>query len=150
MVLDMAQQAQGVAPRTALTWKPWYTTRDSVLDEQHRTIFELMNELGALVQAGRYDDAEVDALLRQMDVQVDEHFVLEEGCMAKQACPMAQKNKEEHSQFLDIINTFKTEFRKTKSLATLQAFHETASYWILAHVCFVDIHLRSCGRHGAE
>lgn len=131
-----------------LFWKPWYTTRDAVLDEQHRTIFELMNDLGALVEAGRYDCAELETLLKALDVQVDEHFVLEEGCMAKHGCPMAQKNKEEHNQFLHHFESFKKSYGKKKSLEALKVFHEYASSWMHEHVCFVDIHLRSCIRSG--
>jgi len=131
-----------------LIWKPWYTTGEPTLDEQHREIFGLINELGALVEAGRYDCAAVDDLLEQVGVHVDAHFALEEGCMAKHACPMAQKNKTEHEQLLEIYNGFVRTFGQKKSLAGLKKFHQSASDWILEHICFVDIHLRPCIRHG--
>lgn len=133
-----------------LIWKPWYTTRDDTLDEQHRAIFELINRLGALVRAKRYTGAEIDRLLKRMGEQIDTHFALEEGCMARHACPMAEKNKGEHDQFRDIYLRFVAGYRKKKSLAGLKKFHRQASDWLEAHICFVDIHLRTCIRHGPD
>lgn len=127
-----------------LIWKDGYTTGVPELDEQHRQIFAWVNELGGLIDRGLYDKPEVDALLEVMDTEFRGHFTLEEGCMSRHHCPMAQKNKKEHDQLLSTYLDFQSTFSAKKSLASLAAFHTAIESWLLEHVCFVDIHLRSC------
>ena len=114
------------------------------LDEQHRQIFAWVNELGGLIDRGIYDSPGVDALLEVMDTELRGHFTLEEGCMSRHHCPMAQKNKQEHDQLLSTYLDFQSTFSAKKSLASLATFHTAVESWLLEHVCFVDIHLRSC------
>ena len=133
-----------------LYWKEGYTTGVPELDEQHRGIFALVNELGGLIDRGIYDSPEVDALLEAMGGDVQRHFTLEEGCMSRHNCPMAQKNKEEHEQLLRIYLDFLSGFSERKTLAGLADFHQAAEGWLLEHICFVDIHLRSCLGKGSE
>lgn len=127
-----------------LIWKAGYTTGVPELDEQHRGIFVLVNGLGGLIDRSIYDDPEVDALLEVMGVDIQRHFTLEEGCMSRHDCPMAQKNKEEHGQLLGVYLEFLSGFSERKSLAALVGFHKAAEGWLMGHICFVDIHLRSC------
>jgi hemerythrin len=130
-----------------LTWKEGYSMGVSVLDEQHRQIFACVNELGGLIERGIYDSPEVDALLEAMGADVQKHFCDEEACMAQHRCPMAQKNKQEHGELLRTYLDFRSGFSETKSLTSLAKFHRAAEGWMLEHICFVDIHLRSCLGH---
>ncbi len=131
-----------------LTWKDGYTTGVAELDEQHRQIFELVNALGVLIERGIYDSPEVENRLAALGDEIRQHFTLEEGCMARHACPMARKNKDEHEQLERAFLDFLSEFSEAKSLALLEGFHRSAEGWLLEHICFVDIHLRSCVNKG--
>lgn len=128
----------------ALIWKPNYTTGVKELDEQHRQIIDQLNRLEALIERGISKGPEVDALLAEMGSHVNEHFICEEDCMERHQCPMAEKNKQEHDQFLGLYRDFRADFGKSRSSQTLETFHRAAEQWLLEHVCFVDIHLRSC------
>jgi hemerythrin len=130
-----------------LTWKDGYTTGVPELDEQHRQIFDLVNGLGRLIERGACDSPEVDALLEGLGEDVQRHFTMEEGCMSRHHCPMAQKNKQEHAQLLRLYLDFLSAFNAEKSLDALAGFHRAAEGWLLEHICFVDIHLRSCVNH---
>ncbi len=131
-----------------LIWKAHYTTGVPELDEQHQRIFALLNELGEMIDRGRYDCPEVDALLEAFGSDMRSHFHQEEGCMLRYGCPMAQKNKEEHDEILRLYEGFISGFGEEKTLSTLSGFHSAASDWMLEHFCFVDIHMRSCVRNG--
>ncbi len=100
--------------------------------------------MGERVDQGIYDSPEVQSLLIALGRDIQQHFALEEGCMSQHHCPMAQKNKAEHAQLQRIYLDFLSEFNKTKSLELLAEFHRTAECWLLEHICYVDIHLRSC------
>ena len=116
------------------------------LDEQHRQIFALVNDLAVLIQRGIYDSPQVQSLLVALGSEIKRHFTLEEGCMSRYDCPMAQKNKEEHAQLQRVYLSFISGFSESKSLESLAGFHKSAEGWLLEHICFVDIHLRSCVR----
>ena len=138
-----ALSSRGPAAVT-LTWKPNYTTGVGSLDEQHRHLFALFNRLEALIENGVCDGPEIQAVLEQIGADLQEHFACEEGCMARGRCPMADKNKQEHDRLLALYRQFQADFSGRKPLAALQAFHHDAEWWLLEHICFVDIHLRSC------
>lgn len=132
-----------------LTWKPNYTTGAESLDEQHRRLFDLFNRLEAFIENGICDSPDLQAVLGEIGVDLREHFACEEGCMARQHCPMADKNKQEHDQFRAIYQQFQADWSREKTLAALGAFHRNAEWWLLEHICFIDIHLRSCLRPGS-
>lgn len=134
----------------ALTWKPLYTTGVEKLDEQHRRIFDLANRLETLIENGACDSPEVDALLAQIGTVIRDHFGLEEVCMSRHRCPMAEKNKQEHGRLLAAFEVFLADFNGKKSLATLESFHRAVEGPLFEHICFVDIHLRSCVKPGQE
>ncbi len=131
-----------------LEWKVGYTTGVTELDDQHRHLFSLFNDLGRLIDQGVYDSPEVDALLESLGTVVQQHFAHEEGCMSRRCCPMAEKNKQEHDQFLQLYLDFQRAFSMEKSLDSLADFHQTAGSTLMEHICFVDIHLRNCVNPG--
>jgi hemerythrin len=127
-----------------LIWKTGYSTGVPELDEQHRHVFSILNELEDLISRGIYDSPGLDAQLKRLGSHITRHFSTEEGCMERANCPMAMKNKQEHEQFLNMFVDFSSRFSKEKTLSVLAEFHESAENWIHEHVAFVDIHLRSC------
>ena len=130
----------------SITWKPTYTTGDASLDEQHRRLFDLFNRLETVINQGDYDSLCVQAILDEIGADLQEHFQCEEGCMARHRCPMADKNKQEHDRLMAMYQQFRAGYAGRKSPDALENFHRDAEWWLLEHVCFVDIHLRSCSR----
>lgn len=129
-----------------LTWKPNYTTGNESLDGQHRRLFDLFNRLEALIETGTHDGPDVRAVLEEIGADLREHFRYEEVCMSRQLCPMADKNKQEHGRLMGMYRQFRADFPGHKSLEALGVFHREVEWWLLEHICFVDIHLRSCSK----
>jgi hemerythrin-like metal-binding protein len=136
---------KGLAAVT-LTWKPNYTTGVASLDKQHRHLFDLFNRLEMAIGQGDYDSPCVQTILDEMGADLREHFECEERCMSRRRCPMADKNKQEHDRLLAIFRQFLADFSSGKTPAALENFHREAEWWLLEHVCFVDIHLRACSK----
>ena len=128
----------------ALIWKKNYTTGVERLDEQHRHIFDLFNRLESDIEADTCRPSVIATALREIGAELVNHFSCEEDCMARFDCPMARKNQQEHEQLLRLYLDFSEAYRKQRSLTRLKAFHHEAEQWLLEHICFVDIHLRSC------
>lgn len=127
-----------------LIWKPGYSTGVPELDEQHREVFAMLNDLEDMIAKGVHDGPELDKHLKKLGTHVSRHFSQEECCMERGHCPMALKNKQEHEQFLNKYVDFISQFSKSKTLSVLSEFHTSAESWLHEHIAYVDIHLRTC------
>ncbi len=131
-----------------IIWKQGYTTGSPELDQQHREMFDMLNKLEDMIAQGVYEGPKVDAHLKSLGTYVTRHFSDEECCMEKAQCPMAQKNKQEHEQFLNKYVELTSKFSKHRSLQSLKEVHSWAESWTHEHIAFLDIHLRTCINRG--
>ncbi len=95
-----------------LIWKAGYSTGVPEIDEQHRQVFSLLNDLEGMIAKGVYDSPELNARIKHLGTHITRHFNSEEGCMDRVNCPMAMKNKQEHEQFLNRFVKFTSGFSR--------------------------------------
>ena len=63
--------------------------------------------------------------------------------MARFKCPAYEKNKQDHSLFLNILRFYKAKCEATdKPRAMLERLHQSMSWWINQHILKVDIQLK--------
>ena len=125
-----------------LEWKNYFSTKIDEVDEQHKRLFEMINDFEQKVRDDRARSGYKD-VLEFLGDYVKVHFVAEEKIMEENQCPTAQKNKEAHSQFLntysDFVNRFETE-GYSESLA--EELLDMMKDWLVKHICGVDVHLK--------
>ncbi len=130
--------------RRALKWSEEYSTGVERIDEQHKMIFQMSEDLqGSLDQGmgGRTYGLMLDFAFRYCQG----HFGFEEQCMNEHHCPMAAKNKEEHVGFLEVLASFKQRFDANGfDPADARSLADTIDEWLVRHICQVDVHLRDC------
>lgn len=130
-----------------LEWKDGYLTGVRKVDEQHMKLFASLNDLEKLINRDTVTRSEISDMIDALIAHVQVHFSFEEGCMMRYDCPMAKKNKDEHDQLLSLCRDFRYGSKKRKpSTPLLAEFHKSAENWVIEHIAFVDIHLRSCIR----
>ena len=131
----------------ALEWKDEYRTSVDEVDEQHRKLFAILNDLEKIVTQGIYGSPKVDNYLISLAKDTRIHFSFEENCMRRYNCPVALANKESHEQFLYRFENFQREYKAGGSNALLlKNLREMAERWAIGHICNIDIHLQSCVR----
>ncbi len=131
----------------ALEWNDEYCTGVEKVDEQHRKLFALLNDLEQMITQGIDSGSNVDNLLTSLATDAQTHFSFEENCMMRYNCPVARENKESHDQFLSNFRSFLNEYKaKGSSASLLKKLHKTAESWMVSHICDIDIHLKSCVR----
>jgi len=131
----------------ALEWNDEYCTGVDKVDEQHRKLFALLNDLEEMITQGIDSGPKVDNLLTSLATDIQTHFSFEENCMMRYNCPVARENKEAHNQFLSNFGSFQHEYKaKGSSASLLKNLHTTAESWMVSHICHIDIHLKSCVR----
>ncbi len=126
------------------TWVKWddsFSVGIDIIDEHHRYLFDMVNELHAVV-AGRRSGREVARLLKGLDLYAMVHFHAEERMMEHYGFPGLGRQKQQHQAFHDKMRQFHNELH----LNPLTAQHDVLDFargWLVGHIRDEDTKLRS-------
>ena len=114
------------------------------VDEQHRELVRLINELHAACLRG----TATDQLMKHLDFlgqYATSHFAHEEGVMEQHRCPVAAQNKTAHKKFLEDYQKLAADAR-TYGASTRLAIQlkKMLANWLAVHICSTDRKLRDC------
>lgn len=127
-----------------LKWNDTYSTGNAEVDEQHKKLFEMVNNFETAVR-NKTAEATAGETLKFLGSYVQKHFNFEEGCMEKAKCPVAADNKKAHAEFLGAYTQFSKRFASEGySDALANELLKVAQSWLIKHICGVDIHLKHC------
>ena len=120
-------------------WSDAYSTGISMIDEQHKGLFDLINDLFNHVTGNKAEEQTYFQEVIQQAVQyVKFHFTTEEKYLTTIGFPGYAEHKKAHEQFvLTIITTIK-EFEKGNTL-TLENFANFLKDWLLSHIVKMDL-----------
>jgi hemerythrin len=120
---------------------------DPLIDEQHRTLIQQLNRLVEAMVAGR-GRQEVESSLDFLAQYVTDHFGYEEACTERQRCPVAGKNKEAHTRFVESFRQLRAKIRADgPSPALAIEVRRQLSDWLVNHIRKVDTQLGGCMSH---
>ena len=119
-----------------LKWKDAYTMGEDKIDEQHKGLFNLSNEIYNLVEAG-VDEAEIfrELFIALNDYTV-EHFIYEEMYMQSQSYPALKEHIEQHIEFSQKLKKLALGINKDSHIKDIGDFVTT---WLLQHVLDEDM-----------
>ena len=133
-----------------MKWRKEYATGIQQIDNDHRMIFKMAEDYRNALYVGR-GRAIYSTFLDSLQLYCRGHFGYEEQCMNEYRCPVAQKNKVAHAEFLEVLSSFQDRYAKTGYDARdAQILTETVQEWLSNHICDVDIHLKRCVKSRAE
>ncbi len=89
-----------------ITWKESFATGIKVIDEQHRSFVNFVNELYDAVQQGSGEVISI-AVLQELTDYVREHFEAEERLLAAMNPALLTAQKCQHDDFLAELASFK-------------------------------------------
>ena len=129
-----------------LEWDEKYSTGYAEIDDQHKKLFQVINQLGKSLEEGAGED-KLDEIIAFLEEYAQMHFGQEEECMAREHCPMADRNKRAHQLFIKGIDSYRERLERFEDKKTLiNDIHLETERWIVEHICKIDIALRDC-RH---
>lgn len=125
-----------------MKWSDEYATGIKRIDNQHKTLFNMAEDFRLALDEGG-GSRFYGMLLESLDRYARSHFGYEEQCMEEYHCPVAQKNKDAHEHFLEILTTYKQQY-------TESGFDVTEAYklldimekWLVNHICHTDLQLK--------
>jgi hemerythrin len=119
-------------------WSDTYSTGVTLIDEQHKGLLDLINDLFNHVTGDEAKErAYFQAVIQQAVQYVKFHFATEEKYMTSIGFRGFADHKKAHDQFvLTVITTIKN-FEKGNTL-TLENFANFLKDWVLSHIAVMD------------
>ncbi len=88
-----------------MTWNSFYFVGVSVLDDQHKRLFDILDELDAQESEGQSKSPSAQPLKELLDY-TQEHFSTEEAMMRKARYPAVARHRELHQDLTDQVRDF--------------------------------------------
>ncbi|MBI5149798.1 MAG: hemerythrin family protein [Candidatus Omnitrophica bacterium] len=127
-----------------LTWNDAFATGVADIDEQHKRLFEVINDFGAAIERGE-GDLKLEKTMKFLGHYIKIHFNFEEICMAKHRCPIASQNKKAHTSFMEMYKKYEGRLGyEGCSEGLLRELHKMCEDWLVNHICRIDTHLKGC------
>lgn len=127
-----------------MKWKEEYATGIQRIDEQHKTIFKTAEDFQSVLDTGA-GESEYGTFLDFLTTYPKQHFDFEGRCMEEHRCPVAEKNREEHSMFLATLQEYTRRYVTNGYIAAdARELVGTVDNWLDKHICRIDVHLRKC------
>ena len=120
----------------ALEWNSSFATSVSKFDNEHKTLFTMVNELHDAMQQKRSRDAVGSVLNRLIDYTA-KHFAGEEEAMTRTGYPDFAAHKREHEKLVEKALGLKATFDAGETLPA-QGVIEFLQDWLVNHIRGVD------------
>lgn len=116
-----------------LVWRSSYECGHRVIDEQHRGLFDLGNELIDAIVEGD-PRPRVEALIDDFVHHIGEHFATEEALMNMSSDPISRQHQDSHHELLNQATELNRRFRQgarvSRDLVNFIAFDVVAKHLI--------------------
>lgn len=127
-----------------IIWDDSMRTGVTILDEQHKMLFQKFNEFSEALSEVTARETAGD-MLDFLQFYIDWHFGQEERCMHEYKCPIAAKNKQAHAEFVKTFGQFYTQWQEgTMTPELMRQTYTELENWLVHHVLRTDTQLRSC------
>lgn len=144
-----SQKIPGAAGLMQLVWRSSYECGDPVIDDQHRRLFELGNELVNALLDGE-PKADVEVLIDGFVEHIVDHFNTEEALMSQNHDPVEREHREVHHKLLERAKQLNSRFHRSSSEQVVRDLVSFIAYDVVAqHLILEDPKIAhvALGRH---
>lgn len=122
------------------TWSDDFSVQIPIIDEQHKKLFEIGNNIYYLYNHFQYDEltTHIKDLLGELERYTKYHFRTEEDLMIRFHYPDISEHIKEHRKFidyLDSIDLYENTYDQAEYILGLLQF---ISSWIFKHINYSD------------
>jgi hemerythrin len=134
-----------------IKWDDKYLIGIEEIDEQHKHLVSLTNELYEMFLSCGCSNSNVQAVLEALAEYTIDHFTTEENLMARFEYPQREEHRQDHQKFVLRISEFNEHLKDGTEQLTLDII-SFLRVWLLTHIFMVD---SKCGefirqkQHGA-
>ena len=125
-----------------LVWKEELTTGIEELDDQHKAMFDVVNELVEAAGSGLPRE-HLNKLIRSLHEHAAVHFDCEERHMELRRCSVCAANHLAHREFLrDLVDLEEQFDREGATPDFVDQVRQRVCVWLKTHIMAIDIALR--------
>ena len=110
-----------------------HLTGVKIIDDQHRQIVQMVNDLNRSLEDGR-DDADLKKRFSDLLAFTATHFATEEALMARYDYPQLDEHQKQHVKLVQELQELAAEFKQGAELRLLQSIKD----WLLGHIQHAD------------
>ncbi|WP_235893931.1 bacteriohemerythrin [Oceanidesulfovibrio indonesiensis] len=122
--------------RPLITWSSDLSVGIDSIDDQHKVLVDLINELNEAMKQRKADSVILD-ILDRLKGYVVEHFAHEEKLFAKHGYPEARSHKDVHQKFVDKVLDFEKQL-KSGSVTLSMEVMKFLKDWLTGHIMGTD------------
>lgn len=122
---------------TGIEWNERYSVGIQSIDDQHKEIFRLLDQLLQALKLGKAPQMLLRTIT-ELEVYATSHFYKEEFFFREFNFPDSASHVREHEHFLKKINSLKGDAREGKLQSSLDLLY-FLNGWIAHHILIVDI-----------
>jgi len=119
-----------------IEWSDDYSVKVREMDDQHKKLVGMINDLHDAMKTGKGKDA-IEKILNGLADYVDIHFSAEENLMKTHGFPEYLKQKAKHDELTKQVQDFKSKFHAGESVLTVEVMSFLKD-WLLLHIKGMD------------
>jgi hemerythrin len=120
----------------SLQWNESYSVKIEEMDQQHRTLLDLLNKLGDSISMRNSKDVLAE-IISDLAQYTRTHFKAEEGILAKHHYPALAAQKAMHQHFIDKIAGFDKMLENNDIALGIQLI-QFLTDWLIKHIIVED------------
>jgi len=117
-------------------WDLSYETGVEIIDNQHKRLFEIINDLDEAIEAGKGREIYA-ALFEELANYFTEHFGTEEKLMEKHEYPKMETHLEKHNDFTNKVKGFHRQALAGTEGVSLDVLQYLVN-WLTDHIRAID------------
>lgn len=119
-----------------LEWAEKYSVNIKTIDDQHKNLIGILNNLHDAMKVGKGKDVMGNVLSELIDYTVY-HFKTEEDLFQKYGYPDFNRHKKEHNELAQKATDLKNSFDKSESIITIEVMNFLKD-WLNNHIIGTD------------
>jgi hemerythrin-like metal-binding protein len=121
---------------TLFAWNDQYSVGYSEIDDQHKKLFQMADELHRAMLDGRGKEA-ISGLLQRLILYTRRHFESEEAVMRRHGYPAYVEHHLEHVKLTDRVLAFQSKVARGETTVTIEVM-QFLSDWLRHHIKVAD------------
>lgn len=118
-------------------WSTQFSVHNPEMDEQHKAIFRLANELQEGISNRQNGDA-LGRIIQELLDYTERHFAEEEHLMRQHNYPGYERHKMAHDQLTGQVLEFERKFHSGDGSFSAEMFQFLVSDWLVKHILGMD------------
>ncbi|WLE97004.1 MAG: bacteriohemerythrin [Candidatus Electrothrix communis] len=120
-----------------IRWNDSYSVNIAKIDQEHKQLVGMVNELTDAMKAGKGNDV-LGEILDNLIAYTASHFQTEEKYFKEFKYPHEREHKKEHVEFVKKVLEFKKGFDQGKNIVSVSVLH-FLSNWLQTHIKGADM-----------